>query len=201
MVQAPSRSRSPRRSSTARSRRSSGSTEWVASNSLLSMSPETNWLAAPVVLNSTIQSMTSPTYLGGHLDVVIQAAELAPFPPAVGGVALGLAVIPQRTLEAALAATGANPPSPIPLPWSDAEGDWPWLRFCYVSALGMDQTVAATNHSDLSVVRFHDVARSKRRLSEDDALVLVTELVGTGSFPVQGVFCLSVTTRLLLRQA
>jgi len=194
--------RSGRRTSRSRSQRrnSSGSTEWVASISYVTMQSDVvNWVAFEIVPNIHVQTMTSPTYLGGHVEVLANVTATAPETSAQGVVALGICVLPQRTLEAALGAALGDP-APIPLPFSDAEGDWPYHRFFYLSGTGADGTLDP-RHTNSSLVRFHDVARSKRKLSEDDALVGVAEFVGSVIVPPTGFANLVVTSRVLLRQA
>lgn len=195
-----SRSRGRARSGRRSSSRTSGSTEWVASSSSFAISSTVNWLVAPVIPNSVIASMTSPTFLGGHIECVMCGSTQAPGPPAVGTVGFGIMAIPQRTLEAAQAVVSPDP-APVALPFSDAEASWPYLRYVPINTLASDQTTPVVDPGICSAARFHDVVRSKRKLSEDDALVWILEYIGTEFFPAQGIVCIQVSTRFLLRQA
>lgn len=193
----PSRSRGRTRSrNSSRRRSSSGSTEWVASNSYVTAhAPDVPVVLFEVVPNAVIKTMTSPTFLGGHVEVLASAMTVPPDVYATSSVGLGICVLPQRTFETW---TPGDPPT-FPLPWSDAEGDWPYLRIFYL--IGSDLAGASSDLvTDRSVVRFHDVARSKRRVTEDDALVGIVEMFGTTAVPPQGAVSVEIATRLLLRQ-
>jgi len=158
------------------------------------------WIAFPLIPNETIATMTEPTFLGGYVDLMVTAVDVAPaVPPAQSSFAFGIRPLPQRTLEAAQATVGGA--APIPLPFSDAEASWPYVRYGYVSTAGID-TAARTSgsHDDLSLVRMHDLIRSKRKLSEDDALVGIVELLGVAALPPTGNVCFAVHSRLLLKQ-
>lgn len=189
-----------RRSRTSnRSRSSSGSTEWVASTSYITLTAgSVEVVPYALVPNSLIKTMTSPTYLGGHVEVLAMANASPPETIGQGSLALGICVLPERTFNASGAGLPAD--ATIPLPFSDAEGDWPYHRMFSVSVTGTGGLVDAS-YSPTSAVRFHDVARSKRRLSEDDVVVGIIELYGTPLVPPTGQINVQLHTRLLLRQA
>lgn len=198
-----SRSFRKRRSGSSFRRSSSGSTEWVGSVSMITLTWDTvAWVAFPLVSNEQIKTMTSPTYLGGFYDILVTAIDVPPaVPPAQGSWAFGVRPMAQRTFEAALAAPLAGA-APIPLPFQDSEASWAVWRAGYVSTAGNDLAASATNAwSDLSLVREHLVSRSARKLTEDDALVGVVEVFGNSALPPTGNICFHIATRLLVRQA
>lgn len=182
------RGRSRRRSG----RRTGPATEWVPAVTAFSLSPATPFICLPLIPNATITELTEPVYWGGHLEVFARA-DIIDDVPATGVVALGLRVLSQRTV------TTADPAS-VPLPFSDGEGDWPWLR--YIALSSFPGVYLGTNiFSDIAgTVRFHDLLRAKRRLTEDDEVALVAELLPGPPITSTGQICFVIGSRLLLRQ-
>lgn len=194
--------RSRGRSSGGSRRRSSGTgTEWILTSHLLSLSPTVPHTAVLLVPNEIINFMTSPTYLGGHFDVLAQAIVSTPDGPGQGFVNLGVRALPLRSFDSYIAQPDLASVE-IPLPWSDGEGSWAYHRSFYVTAGNIDLSTptAATEHSLVSAARFHDIARSARRLNTDEVLALVAELSGTSVFPQSGTICLAITARVLLKE-
>jgi len=182
-------------------RRSSGTgTEWILTAHLLSLSPTVPHTAVQLVPNEIINFMTSPTYLGGHFEVMAQAIISPPDEPGQGFVSVGVRALPLRSFDSYIAQP--SDPAEIPLPWSDGEGSWAYHRMFYVTAGGIDASAPSTalEHSLANTVRFHDLARSARRLATDEVLVLVAELSGTPVFPATGAVCLAITARVLLKE-
>lgn len=196
----------PRRGSSRRS--SSGSTEWVATAHFLTLTWDTlPWAVFNLIPNEVATDLTDPTYLGGFFDVVVTAIDVPPaVPPAQASFAIGVRPLPLRTYDAAVELQGgvggtAAPDRPIPLPWTDGEGNWSYLRYGYVSTAGSDLAVHTDNHhDDLSLVRIHDMARSKRKLASDELLAGVVEIFGAPTLPPTGNVCFAIHARLLLRQ-
>lgn len=175
-------------------RRSTGGTEWVSGHTLFSLAaPASPTNAFPIVPNAVIKGYTSPTFLGGYLTWAIQATQLdGDLAPSFAFVYMGLRVQPERTTLAG--------PDAGPLPFSDGEASWPWHRQIMVSNGLPDPAAIATAWSDSNFVRGADRVRSKRRLTDDDELVLITELSGVGAFPPSGGICVSVAFRLLIKE-
>lgn len=192
-----SRSSGPRRSS-------SGGTEWVLTSHLFTVTPAVPNVGLLLVPNEIVNFMTSPTYLGGHIEVMAQASYVDP-PPSQGFISLGIRAVPLRTWDIYNSAgSGPVEPSELPLPWSDGEGSWAYHRQFYLSTGGAAGNPAFPEfrdvHSITNTVRFHDLARSARRLNTDEVLVMLVELSGTPINPPTGSVCGAVSARLLLKE-
>lgn len=191
----PASRRSSRRGSTRR--RSSGGTEWILTSHELTLSVAVPEVAVLLIPNEIINFSTSPTYLGGHYDVVANVSDAGGGLPSQGFVSIGVRALPLRSFDA----FDGVPPSELPLPWTDGEGSWAYHRMFYLSAqAATGGNVAAAEHSLLNTVRFHDVARSARRLATDEVLALVAEFSGTPTNPPTGGVCLAIAARVLMRE-
>lgn len=181
-------------------RGSSGGTEWILTSHIFTLTPTVPHLAVLLVPNEILNFMTAPTYLGGHIEVCANAVLSPPDPPGQGFVSLGIRPLSLRSFEA----FDGIPPSELPLPWTDGEGSWAYHRMFYISAGSIDVSSAgatgATEHSVFNTVRFHDVARSARRLQTDEVLAMVAELSGIDPLFATGNICVAVTARVLLRE-
>lgn len=167
-------------------------TEWVPSLSSFQVTPAAPVFGLPLIPNEVVKTMTEPTFYGGYLDVTVMADRLEGT-DSLGVVSLGIHVLPQRVTEASV-------PS-WPLPFSDAEGDWPFLRnYLVVSNPADAGTTGGLPNFDLQVVREHHRLRSRRRVTEDDVVFLVAELLTGPPIVPAGQICLTVFARLLMRQ-
>lgn len=187
-------------------RSSSSSTEWVATSHAITLTWDTvPWAVVNLLPNEVLTDLTDPTYLGGFFDLLVTAIDVPPaVPPAQSSWAFGVRPLPLRTFDAAVAGAGSptdDPDRPVPLPWTDAEGDWAYLRYGYNSTAAVDLAARpAGAHDELSLVRIHDLARSKRKLKADELLAGVFEIFGSATLPPTGNICFQLHSRLLVRQ-
>lgn len=196
-----SRSRVHRRFSRSSRRRTSSHTQWNVTSYLLTLTPPTvSFATSDVIPNELVKTFTGVTLVGGYAEISVAALSAAPAPLAIGFVTMGLRVLPRRTIAEFLEDdTDATPG--IPLPFDDGEGSWPWWREVFVTSGGPDGTsTPLTDYGPANFYRSLDPIRSKRRMTEDDALCLVVQAHGTPLVPAQGQICVSLTFRLLLRE-
>jgi len=168
--------------------RRSPKTEWTMSSVEVQLAPASATLALVMIDNSVINRMTEPTFYGAHVEYFLRwpvVEETASF----SDIAWGICVLPGRLFDVTGVGIG-----PFPLPFSDGEGDWIWNRFISGTSQGADPSTSTDRQ------RGYDRLRARRRLSEDDVVAVVFEMLTGGPVAPSGVCNITLSMRALLRQ-
>lgn len=180
-----------RRGRQLRSRVSSkrGNLKWISSwlDPIATLTPGLTG-AAIATTNASLADMTSPTLVGGFVDLTAGVRNaVVDNDGSAGYLIVGLRVLP-ATLTTI---------SEMPDPFNEDEGSWFWYRSLPMMNHGEN---GADTGGTVASVRVHDQIRSKRRIGEDEQISLVYTWLDA-DYTVNDAYCdFLFTCRLLFRE-